>query len=261
MCRRMLDVSGRMLDVSEDAGCASRLIPYFKKCCQQSQYALGISLLFNQRTNHVLKFLSKSHIIKLLRYIESSLMQLIIFNPKCGTCINQTFELLQNPNLHVRCFFELFLYDDRVHIFLEMKQGQCVKLSTHSAGAFTATLLVMGNVMREGGRSPPPPSPARANFTLMTECTPESSGCYSVFTTKKYVFYFIFSYVFLSTNSADKTFIVLIIFLFPNLDLPPRGPRVGEAASVAGEVLSLFSNGSTRISGMYCTVHICTQYM
>jgi hypothetical protein len=27
----------------------------------------------------------------------------------------------------------------------------------------------------------PPPSPARANFTLMTECTPESRGCYSVY--------------------------------------------------------------------------------
>ncbi len=27
----------------------------------------------------------------------------------------------------------------------------------------------------------PPPSPARANFTLMTECTPESSSCYSVY--------------------------------------------------------------------------------
>ncbi len=27
----------------------------------------------------------------------------------------------------------------------------------------------------------PPPSPARADFTLMTECTPESSGCYSVY--------------------------------------------------------------------------------
>ncbi len=24
-------------------------------------------------------------------------------------------------------------------------------------------------------------SPARVNFTLMTECTPESSGCYSVY--------------------------------------------------------------------------------
>jgi hypothetical protein len=27
----------------------------------------------------------------------------------------------------------------------------------------------------------PPPSPARANFTLMTECTPESSGYNSVY--------------------------------------------------------------------------------
>ncbi len=27
----------------------------------------------------------------------------------------------------------------------------------------------------------PPPSPARANFTLMTKCTPESSGCNSVY--------------------------------------------------------------------------------
>jgi hypothetical protein len=27
----------------------------------------------------------------------------------------------------------------------------------------------------------PPPSPARANFTLMTECTPESCGCNSVY--------------------------------------------------------------------------------
>jgi hypothetical protein len=27
----------------------------------------------------------------------------------------------------------------------------------------------------------PPPSPARANFTLMMECTPENSGCYSVY--------------------------------------------------------------------------------
>jgi hypothetical protein len=27
----------------------------------------------------------------------------------------------------------------------------------------------------------PPPSPARTNFTLITECTPESSGCNSVY--------------------------------------------------------------------------------
>jgi hypothetical protein len=51
-------------------------------------------------------------------------------------------------------------------------------VSAHSAGAYTATLLVMVNVMRGGGRALPP-SPARANFTLMTECTPESSGAAS----------------------------------------------------------------------------------
>ena len=53
-------------------------------------------------------------------------------------------------------------------------------MSAHSAGAYTATLLVMVNVMRGVGVNPPP-SPARADFTLMTECTPESSGCYSVY--------------------------------------------------------------------------------
>jgi hypothetical protein len=53
-------------------------------------------------------------------------------------------------------------------------------VSAHSAGVHTAPLLVMVNVTRGGGRAPPP-SPARANFTLMTECTPDSIGCYSVY--------------------------------------------------------------------------------
>ncbi len=53
-------------------------------------------------------------------------------------------------------------------------------MSAHSAGAYTSTLLVMVNVMKGGGVHPPP-SPARANFTLMTECTPERSCCYSVY--------------------------------------------------------------------------------
>ncbi len=44
----------------------------------------------------------------------------------------------------------------------------------------TATLLVMVNVMRGGGRAPPTLT-SQGNFTLMTECTPESSGCYSVY--------------------------------------------------------------------------------
>jgi hypothetical protein len=53
-------------------------------------------------------------------------------------------------------------------------------VSAHSPGAYTATLLVMVNVIKGGGRATPS-SPARANFTLMTECTPESSGCNSVY--------------------------------------------------------------------------------
>ncbi len=40
--------------------------------------------------------------------------------------------------------------------------------------------LVMVNVMKGGWRAPPH-SPARPNFTLMIECTPESSRCYSVY--------------------------------------------------------------------------------
>ncbi len=54
-------------------------------------------------------------------------------------------------------------------------------MSAHSAGAYTATLLVMVNVIKGGGRAPPTLTTARTNFTLMTECTPESSGCNSVF--------------------------------------------------------------------------------
>ena len=33
----------------------------------------------------------------------------------------------------------------------------------------------------------PPPSPARSNFTLVTECTPESSRCNSVYSVVKFV--------------------------------------------------------------------------
>jgi hypothetical protein len=50
----------------------------------------------------------------------------------------------------------------------------------HLAGAYTATLLVMVNVMKGGGHTPPPLR-AWANFTFMMECTPESSRCYSVY--------------------------------------------------------------------------------
>ncbi len=40
----------------------------------------------------------------------------------------------------------------RVHIFLEMKQAS---VSAHSAGAYTATLRLMVNIIKGGGRAPP----------------------------------------------------------------------------------------------------------
>jgi hypothetical protein len=45
----------------------------------------------------------------------------------------------------------------------------------------TATLLVMVDRVKGGGRAPPP-SPGWADFTIMMECTPESSHCHSVCT-------------------------------------------------------------------------------
>jgi hypothetical protein len=60
------------------------------------------------------------------------------------------------------------------------KRRNMVSLSAHSAGAYTATLLVMVNVMK-GGRRAPPTLTSPANFTLMTECTSESSGYYFVY--------------------------------------------------------------------------------
>jgi hypothetical protein len=59
-----------------------------------------------------------------------------------------------------------------------------VNVSAHSAVAYTATLLVIVNLVKGGGRAPPP-SPAWANFTLMIECTPESNCCYSVYSVEK----------------------------------------------------------------------------
>ncbi len=60
------------------------------------------------------------------------------------------------------------------------KRWNRVSVSAHSAGAYTATLLMMVNVIKGVGVHPPH-SPARANFTLITECTPESSRCNSVY--------------------------------------------------------------------------------
>jgi hypothetical protein len=60
----------------------------------------------------------------------------------------------------------------------EMKQGQCIcplSLSVHCN--FTGD----GKCNKKGVGVHPLPPPARANFTLITECTPESSRCHSVY--------------------------------------------------------------------------------
>ncbi len=52
-------------------------------------------------------------------------------------------------------------------------------ISAFSAGANTATLYVIITRVKGGGCTPPP-SPARTNFSIMMECTPEISNCHSV---------------------------------------------------------------------------------
>ncbi len=65
------------------------------------------------------------------------------------------------------------------YIFLlEMKQGFCVcPLSWSVHCNFTGD----GICNERGWACTPQPLPAWANFTLMMECTPESSRCYSVY--------------------------------------------------------------------------------
>jgi hypothetical protein len=69
---------------------------------------------------------------------------------------------------------------------LEMKQGKCVWPPSWSVHCnFTGD----GKYNERGWACTPPPSPAWANFTLMSECAPESSRCYSVYSvviTKKW---------------------------------------------------------------------------
>jgi hypothetical protein len=72
--------------------------------------------------------------------------------------------------------------DHRVHIFTRDETGlvclpiQLERISCNFNGDGKCNESVGGGVQ-------PTPSPARANFTLMTECTPESSCCYSVYKT------------------------------------------------------------------------------
>ncbi len=62
--------------------------------------------------------------------------------------------------------------------WLEKNSGYCVcPLSWSVHCNFTG----YGSCNERGWGVHPPPSPARANFTLMIECTPESSSHYSVY--------------------------------------------------------------------------------
>ncbi len=62
----------------------------------------------------------------------------------------------------------------RVHIFTRDETG--LLYLPHSAGAYTATLLVMVNVVKGGGRAPPTLT-SLGNFTLMMECTNIATLC------------------------------------------------------------------------------------
>ncbi len=53
-------------------------------------------------------------------------------------------------------------------------------VSALSAGAYTATLYVMVDIVRGGGHAPTPhPHQGWADFSIMMECTPESGYCES----------------------------------------------------------------------------------
>ncbi len=76
-------------------------------------------------------------------------------------------------------------------------------VSALSAGAYTTTLYVMVDIVKRGGRAPTPPpiTPGWANFYIITECTPESGNCHSVYyvasTTKN-----------MQTNKTEAKFLV-----------------------------------------------------
>ncbi len=53
--------------------------------------------------------------------------------------------------------------------FIYWQRWNRVSVSAHSAGSYTATLLVMVIVVKGGGRAPPSLI-SQANFTLMMEC-------------------------------------------------------------------------------------------
>ncbi len=69
-------------------------------------------------------------------------------------------------------------FNHRVHILVKMKQGQCICPLSWSVHC---NFIGEGKCNERGVGVHPPPSPTRTDFTLITECTPESSHCNSVY--------------------------------------------------------------------------------
>jgi hypothetical protein len=69
----------------------------------------------------------------------------------------------------------------------------------------------------------PPTSPARANFTLMTECTPESSGCNSVYSVDQTAEYYVFKCRLFSAVALSK--INMWLLLYCHLAKNQRGKK------------------------------------
>ena len=67
----------------------------------------------------------------------------------------------------------MFDTDTALHTeYIQEKRWNTGSVSALSAGAYTVTLLVMV-IEWKGVGVQPPPSPARADFSIMMECTPE----------------------------------------------------------------------------------------
>jgi hypothetical protein len=78
----------------------------------------------------------------------------------------------------------------RVHILVEMKQGQCIcPLSWSIHCHFTGD----GNSSERGWACTPPPLTSQANFTLMMECMPESCRYHSVYSVVQKIYLYIVS--------------------------------------------------------------------
>ncbi len=93
---------------------------------------------------------------------------------------------------------------------LSRNRGSVSALS--EAGEYTTTLYVMVDIVKGDGRAPPPPSPVRANFPIMMECTPESGHCHSMYSV----------YQTLIEGMYDKTHREKQHLLFGKLFLPRR---------------------------------------